>query len=142
MSGETELVIGGLQCLGLGKVIAGLVSLITAIGSETVEVMPGWGSECPPEEQWIPVQVPVASLAGHIQIQARSGAFRLAASDLFVAGRDFKFKICHEGDLHFWSADPVQTERVKDWGKALGSRMWIADASGPTFSRDRWTEVN
>ena len=84
-----------------------------------VQVSFGWDSKLPIEEMWQEQSVPIDNVVAVIDESERLGISQVGKSDIFVEAPDFRFTLCHEGDVHVKGSSGLVEQFVRRW-EALG----------------------
>ena len=113
--------------------ISEVVEFLRAAGVEYVLVAYGFFCDCPDEQLYQDVSMPLDRLLSYIAEAEAADFYEVGKANLHVtdpAGR-VEIMLCHESDIHFISEDATLVERLK--------AEWIAkgypgegDECGPT----------
>lgn len=97
-----------------------VVEFLRSAGVSEVLVAYGFGCDCPDEQLYQDVPMPLDRLLPFMAEGERLGYYRICKDNLHVkdgTGRA-EFLFCHESDIHFISEDAELMERLKG--------MWLA----------------
>jgi hypothetical protein len=91
------------------RAISTIIESLTDSGMHEVLVAFGFGCDCPDEQLYEDVPMPLKGLLSHIDEAERMDHYRVAKDNLHVkdvAGR-FEMLLCHEADIHFISDEKM-----------------------------------
>lgn len=95
-----------------------VVSFLRSVGVSEVLVAYGFGCDCPDEQLFQDVPMPLDRLLPFISTGERLDYYRIGKDNLHVkdcTGR-IEFLLCHESDIHFICEDKELVERLKaEW---------------------------
>lgn len=102
-------------------------SLLQAWHNERADVSYGIMCDLPPEQLWEAHEIPSSSLLEFVQQSEDRGVFRLGSSDLWIADRpgSFKFRLCHESDIHFTTDSEDRLRQVIEAWRAQGFKQYV-----------------
>lgn len=117
-----ELTSGLLSRDDYERAVLGVVEFIRSVGVRDVLVAYGFGCDCPDDELYRDLPMPLDRLLPFLAEAEVANYYRLGRDNLHVkdgTGR-IKFLFCHESDIHFISEDSKLVERLKAVWLAAG----------------------
>jgi hypothetical protein len=111
--------------------------LCAAFDPSGLDVSYGWACELDIDELYRDHRIDSHRLLDFVDESTRRGVFTLGQSDLHIQGADigFSFRLCHESDVHFESADLALVTRVVSAWKAAGVSVRELESTGPPAPR-------
>ncbi|MSR56530.1 MAG: hypothetical protein EXS05_02515 [Planctomycetaceae bacterium] len=107
------------------RAIVRVIEFVRLNGVSNVLVAYGFDCDCPQEQLYEDVAMPLDRLQPFIAESEAAGVYRLGQNNLHVkdtTGR-IEFLFCHESDIHFVSEDRELIERLK--------AAWMAEGFSP-----------
>ncbi|MDY3560313.1 hypothetical protein R5W23_001545 [Gemmata sp. JC673] len=137
-----ELVTGRLSLDEFEAEVTAIADFLVAVGVPAVLVTFGAGCDYDQIDPLEPVLVAPALLASFVDEQDERGAYRLAASDLFLKADSggLAFLLCEEADIHCYADDPASVADIRERWATLypdaheadrESRSWRSLRGGP-----------
>jgi hypothetical protein len=117
-----ELTTGTLSRADYLRAVERVVELLRSAGVAEVLVAYGFGCDCPDEQLYQDVPMPLDRLLPFMAEGERLDYYRIGKDNLHVkdgTGR-IEFLLCHESDIHFISEEAELVERVKGLWLAAG----------------------
>jgi hypothetical protein len=120
------------------RAIARVVEFLRAGGVRQLLVAYGFGCDCPDDQLYQDVPVPLDHLHPFIAEAEAADYYRVGKDNLHVKDPDGRaeFLFCHESDIHFISEDAELVERLK--------AAWLAEGFCTMFVRlgTEWQAVD
>jgi hypothetical protein len=110
-----ELTTGILSRADYVRAVEGAVELLRFVNVSEMLVAYGFGCDCPDEELYRDVAIPLHRLLPFMSEGEAMDYYRIGRDNLHVkdgTGR-LEFLFCHESDIHFISEDAELVERLK-----------------------------
>ena len=107
-------------------------------GLTELRSMYGWACNISISEMWKWSPLPLADLHSFMSRSTANGIFTFGACDLFIADEEdrFTFCFCHEGDLHFQTADLQVLDRIAQNWIGQGFKVYCINKIDPALLRD------
>jgi hypothetical protein len=105
------------------RAIARVIEFMAGAGVQEVSVAYGFGCDCPDEQLYQDMQMPLYRLWPFIAEAERLDYYRVGQDNLHVwdgAGR-FELLFCHEADIHFISEDKALADEFCTMFARLGA---------------------
>ena len=102
--------------------IAAIVEFLRTAGVREVLVSYGFGCDCPHEQLYEPIAMPIDHLPHFVAESEAADFYRVGKDNLHVSapGGGPEFLFCHESDIHFISEDAELVGRLKEEWSTLG----------------------
>ncbi len=125
------------------RAIVDIVEFLRAAGFRDVLVSYGFGCDCPDEELYVPVAMPIDHLPNFVAESEAVDFYRVGKDNLYVEapGGGPGILFCHESDIHFVSEDAELVGRLRAEWSALGY-LRVVEPPGAEVSMVRATSDN
>jgi hypothetical protein len=102
-----------------------IVDLMKAY-AKSASYMYGWACNIPIDRQWQMHPVAIEAIAAKVEESLEAGIFSWGEADLYLYDGEerFHFLLCHEGDVHFTSADDGLVALVRAAWEARGYTVY------------------
>lgn len=102
--------------------IAAIVEFLRAAGVRDVLVSYGFGCDCPDEQLYQPIAMPIDHLPRFVAESEAADFYRVGKDNLYVkaSGGGPEILFCHEADIHFISEEVELVARLREEWSMLG----------------------
>ena len=102
--------------------IAQVVDLLRSNGIRNLRISFGWACNCPRDQLYQDVSMPVERLQPFISESEAAGYYRMTENDLHIEDADgrCKFLLCHESDIHLITNDEGLLKQMESVWLASG----------------------
>jgi hypothetical protein len=111
------------------QAIEQVVEYLRSHGIRDLLVAYGWGCDCPEEQLWQDLAMPLERLQSFIAESEASSYYRVGKNDLHVKdpSGQWEFLFCHESDIHFTTEDEGLFAHIR--------AVWIANGYKDVYEK-------